>query len=187
MVPLEETAEEAEEAEEPVMMYKMTGQELLTAASTSSGIGVIISGVFAFFTQVDDFFDLDWLYKHLFAQAGLDQAKYVSFLKKTWSQSKEECYAQVEGELGYPCFVKPANLGSSVGISKCRSREELDQAFELAFQYDRKIVVEEGVIRQWLKEICCKSLLSPFWSVSELRCWAKKRTLFSKWLNRVTI
>ncbi|MGW8263437.1 D-alanine--D-alanine ligase family protein, partial [Bacillus sp. LR--39] len=61
-------------------------------------------------------------------------------------QSKEECYAQVEGELGYPCFVKPANLGSSVGISKCRSREELDQAFELAFQYDRKIVVEEGVI-----------------------------------------
>lgn len=44
------------------MMYKMTGQELLTAASTSSGIGVIISGVFAFFTQVDDFFDLDWLY-----------------------------------------------------------------------------------------------------------------------------
>lgn len=61
-VPLEETAEEADEAEEPVMMYKMTGQELLTAASTSSGIGVIISGVFAFFTQVDDFFDLDWLY-----------------------------------------------------------------------------------------------------------------------------
>ncbi|MFC1285275.1 PH domain-containing protein [Bacillus paralicheniformis] len=59
----EETAAEAKEpAEEPEMMYKMTGQELLTAASTSSGIGVIISGVFAFFTQVDDFFDLDWLY-----------------------------------------------------------------------------------------------------------------------------
>lgn len=84
--------------------------------------------------------------KHLFAQAGLDQAKYVSFMKKTWSQSKEESYDQVEAELGYPCFVKPANLGSSVGISKCRNREELDQAFELAFQYDRKIVVEEGVI-----------------------------------------
>ncbi|MSO00403.1 D-alanine--D-alanine ligase A [Bacillus paralicheniformis] len=84
--------------------------------------------------------------KHLFAQAGLDQAKYVSFVKKTWSHSKEESYDQVESELGYPCFVKPANLGSSVGISKCRNREELDQAFELAFQYDRKIVVEEGVI-----------------------------------------
>ncbi|MCY8612502.1 D-alanine--D-alanine ligase [Bacillus haynesii] len=84
--------------------------------------------------------------KHLFAQAGLDQAKYVSFVKKTWSQSKEESYDQVEAKLGYPCFVKPANLGSSVGISKCRNREELDQAFELAFQYDRKIVVEEGVI-----------------------------------------
>lgn len=84
--------------------------------------------------------------KHLFAQAGLDQAKYVSFVKKTWSHSKEESYDQVEAELGYPCFVKPANLGSSVGISKCRNREELDQAFGLAFQYDRKIVVEEGVI-----------------------------------------
>jgi len=84
--------------------------------------------------------------KHLFAQAGLDQAKYVSFVKKTWTHSKEESYDQVEAELGYPCFVKPANLGSSVGISKCRNREELDQAFKLAFQYDRKIVVEEGVI-----------------------------------------
>ncbi|MFP9052273.1 D-alanine--D-alanine ligase A, partial [Enterococcus faecalis] len=46
---------------------------------------------------------------------------------------------------GYPCFVKPANLGSSVGISKCRNREELQKAFELAFQYDRKVVVEEGI------------------------------------------
>ncbi|KKB72383.1 MULTISPECIES: D-alanine--D-alanine ligase [Bacillus] len=84
--------------------------------------------------------------KHLFAQAGLDQAKYVSFVKKTWNEAKEESYEKVEAELGYPCFVKPANLGSSVGISKCRNREELDHAFELAFQYDRKIVVEEGVI-----------------------------------------
>ncbi|KAA6449631.1 D-alanine--D-alanine ligase [Bacillus swezeyi] len=84
--------------------------------------------------------------KHLFAQAGLDQAKYVSFVKRNWNTAKEESYHQVEEELGYPCFVKPANLGSSVGISKCRNRAELDEAFELAFQYDRKIVVEEGVI-----------------------------------------
>ncbi|MCY8934004.1 D-alanine--D-alanine ligase [Bacillus atrophaeus] len=84
--------------------------------------------------------------KHLFAQAGLSQAKYAAFLKKDWSRSSEECCEQVEKELGYPCFVKPANLGSSVGISKCRSREELEKAFELAFQYDRKVVVEEGVI-----------------------------------------
>ncbi|MFN2746717.1 MULTISPECIES: D-alanine--D-alanine ligase [Bacillus] len=84
--------------------------------------------------------------KHLFAQAGLDQAKYASFVKKSWNEAKEESYDQVEEKLGYPCFVKPANLGSSVGISKCRNRDELDKAFELAFQYDRKIVVEEGVI-----------------------------------------
>ncbi|KAF6600840.1 MULTISPECIES: D-alanine--D-alanine ligase [Bacillus] len=83
--------------------------------------------------------------KHLFAQAGLPQAKYAAFLKKDWKQTPDSCLQQVEEELGYPCFVKPANLGSSVGISKCRNREELEKAFELAFEYDRKIVVEEGI------------------------------------------
>ncbi|AJO57153.1 D-alanine--D-alanine ligase [Bacillus subtilis] len=83
--------------------------------------------------------------KHLFAQAGLAQAKYAAFLKKDWTRSPKESCEEVEQELGYPCFVKPANLGSSVGISKCRNREELQKAFELAFQYDRKVVVEEGI------------------------------------------
>ncbi|MDA1477796.1 D-alanine--D-alanine ligase [Bacillus changyiensis] len=84
--------------------------------------------------------------KQLFAQVGLEQVKYLFFVKNNWKTSKEASFLKVEAELGYPCFVKPANLGSSVGISKCRNREELDQAFQLAFQYDRKIVVEEGVI-----------------------------------------
>jgi D-alanine-D-alanine ligase len=52
----------------------------------------------------------------------------------------------VEKELGYPCFVKPANLGSSVGISKCSNRGELEIAFGEAFQFDRKVIIEEGVI-----------------------------------------
>ncbi|MBO8178455.1 MAG: D-alanine--D-alanine ligase [Bacillus sp. (in: Bacteria)] len=83
--------------------------------------------------------------KNLFDQAGLPQVDYVWFIKSTWKANRELAYEQVERRLGYPCFVKPANLGSSVGISKCNNREELDKAFEEAFQFDRKIIVEQGV------------------------------------------
>ncbi|MFC5465522.1 D-alanine--D-alanine ligase [Lederbergia graminis] len=83
--------------------------------------------------------------KNLFAQAGLEQVNYVWFIRSTWEAAPERAYDQVEKELGYPCFVKPANLGSSVGISKCDNREELDKAFIEAFKYDRKIIIEEGV------------------------------------------
>lgn len=84
--------------------------------------------------------------KNLFAQAGLRQAKYVSFLKKEWQENEAAAYDKVEKELGYPCFVKPANAGSSVGITKCKKREDLNQAFMDAFQYDRKIIVEEAIV-----------------------------------------
>lgn len=83
--------------------------------------------------------------KNIFAQAGLAQVKYVSFIKKEWSSNPVSVYEKVEKELGYPCFVKPANLGSSVGISKCTDRTELEAAFAEAFQYDRKVIIEEGV------------------------------------------
>ena len=84
--------------------------------------------------------------KDIFAHAGLAQVKYVSFIKHEWKEAKESVYEKVETELGYPCFVKPANLGSSVGISKCTNRAELDTAFQEAFQFDRKVIVEEGVV-----------------------------------------
>ncbi|MDP4172162.1 MAG: D-alanine--D-alanine ligase, partial [Bacillota bacterium] len=84
--------------------------------------------------------------KNVFAQAGLAQVKYVAFVRSEWEKMKDAAYEKVESELGYPCFVKPANLGSSVGISKCTSRSELEVAFSEAFQFDRKIIVEEGVI-----------------------------------------
>lgn len=84
--------------------------------------------------------------KQLFAQAGLNQARYVFFLKKEWEKHKETVYETVERELGYPCFVKPANAGSSVGISKCKNREQLQTAFQEAFRYDRKVIVEEAIV-----------------------------------------
>ncbi|SFD35257.1 D-alanine--D-alanine ligase [Bacillus sp. 491mf] len=84
--------------------------------------------------------------KNIFAEAGLPQAKYVSFIRSVWEKNRTEAYGKVEETLGYPCFVKPANLGSSVGINKCKDRAELENAFEEAFQFDRKIIVEENIV-----------------------------------------
>ncbi|SFB24251.1 MULTISPECIES: D-alanine--D-alanine ligase [unclassified Bacillus (in: firmicutes)] len=84
--------------------------------------------------------------KNVFAQAGLGQVKYVDIIRSEWEKGKDAAYDRVESELGYPCFVKPANLGSSVGISKCSSRDELEEAFVEAFQFDRKLIIEEGVV-----------------------------------------
>ncbi len=83
--------------------------------------------------------------KNIFAQAGLKQVDYVWFTRKQWQANPEAAYTKVEESLGYPCFVKPANLGSSVGINKCGTKEELEAAFAEAFEYDRRIIVEEGV------------------------------------------
>ncbi|WP_147535920.1 D-alanine--D-alanine ligase [Bacillus marasmi] len=83
--------------------------------------------------------------KNIFAQAGLAQVDYVWFIRSEWEKAKESAYVNVEEKLGYPCFVKPANLGSSVGISKCSDRAELEAAFNEAFQFDRKIIIEQGV------------------------------------------
>ncbi|MBD8069681.1 D-alanine--D-alanine ligase [Bacillus sp. PS06] len=84
--------------------------------------------------------------KNIFAQAGIAQARYVSYIRSEWEKAKEDIYEKVEADLGYPCFVKPANLGSSVGISKCKDRASLEAAFYEAFTYDRKVIVEEGIV-----------------------------------------
>ena len=86
------------------------------------------------------------LMKNIFAQAGLPQVDYVSALRSEWEKDNEKVYSLVEERLGYPCFVKPANLGSSVGISKASNKEELEAAFKEAFQFDRKIIIEQGVV-----------------------------------------
>lgn len=84
--------------------------------------------------------------KNLFAQAGLDQAKYVHYIQKDYVKRPLEVVEEVENTLGYPCFVKPANLGSSVGINKCDDRTSLEDAIKEAFEYDRKIIIEEGIV-----------------------------------------
>lgn len=82
--------------------------------------------------------------KTMFAQAGLPQVGYRHFTRFGWKQDREARLDEIE-ELGYPCFVKPANLGSSVGVSKARNRDELAAAIEEALRFDRKVIVEEFV------------------------------------------
>ena len=83
--------------------------------------------------------------KRLFAAAGLPLVKHVTLLRAQWERDEKKAVKLVESKLKYPLFVKPANLGSSVGISKARDRRELAPAIELAAGYDRKIVIEQGV------------------------------------------
>jgi len=83
--------------------------------------------------------------KRLFAQAGLPIVKHVTVLRSDWEKSPRMVTAQIEKTLRYPVFVKPANLGSSVGISKAHDRKELGPALDIAAKYDRKLIVEQGV------------------------------------------
>jgi D-alanine-D-alanine ligase len=83
--------------------------------------------------------------KRLFAQAGLPIVKHLTVLRTAWEAAPRKTVTAIEGALKYPLFVKPANLGSSVGISKVHDRKELAPALKLAAQFDRKIVIEEGV------------------------------------------
>ena len=83
--------------------------------------------------------------KRLFAQAKLPIVRHVTVLRADWEKSPRKAITQVEAALQYPVFVKPANLGSSVGISKAHDRKELGPALDLAAKYDRKLIVEQGV------------------------------------------
>jgi len=83
--------------------------------------------------------------KVVFAAAGLPVCAYRVALRHDWQANRKAVLADLEDALGFPMFVKPANLGSSVGISKARDREELAVAMDLAGEFDRKIVVEAAV------------------------------------------
>ncbi len=83
--------------------------------------------------------------KRLFAAAGLPIVEHITLLRGAWQKAPRKAIAEIEANLRYPLFVKPANLGSSVGISKVHDRSELAPAIVLAASYDRKIVIEQGV------------------------------------------
>jgi D-alanine-D-alanine ligase len=98
--------------------------------------------------------------KSLFRAAGLPIVKHVTLLRSEWSENPKKIQRSVESQLKYPVFVKPANLGSSVGISKAHDRKELGPAVEEAAKFDRTIVIEQGVggRRRKAREIECSVL-----------------------------
>lgn len=83
--------------------------------------------------------------KAVWEAAGIPVVPYVGFTRQRWEKDRETILAQIEDKFGLPCFVKPANMGSSVGVSKAKNLQGLVEAIELAAKYDMRIVVEKAL------------------------------------------
>ena len=94
--------------------------------------------------------------KSVFKDAGLPVVKSVWFLKSEWEDNKIDIIKNIEKNLNYPVFIKPANLGSSVAISKAHGAKELEEAINVASQFDKRILIEEG--KENIIEINCSVL-----------------------------
>ena len=94
--------------------------------------------------------------KRVCEQAGIPVVEFVSFREDEWAYQEDEGLDQCEDEIGYPVVVKPARCGSSIGIARADTREELDAAIEDAFRYDSKVIVERAV--EAMREINCSVL-----------------------------
>ena len=105
-----------------------------------AGVPYVGCGVVASAAAMDKAIAKDILGAH-----GLPVPSYMVIKRKTWQQAPQQVIAEVERRLSYPVFVKPANLGSSVGISKVHARSELAPALDLAARYDRKLLIEQGI------------------------------------------
>ncbi|NLY76214.1 MAG: D-alanine--D-alanine ligase [Firmicutes bacterium] len=105
-----------------------------------AGIPYVGGGVLASAVGMDKV-----IMKMVFERNGLPVGDYLYYLRKDLNGGMGAVLNEIERRLGYPCFVKPANLGSSVGISKAHNRDELIRALHYAAEYDRKIVVEKTI------------------------------------------
>ncbi|MTI46954.1 MAG: D-alanine--D-alanine ligase [Firmicutes bacterium] len=85
------------------------------------------------------------LMKDVFKSYNLPMVEYMWFFRRRWLEERDSIIKEVEEKLSYPVFVKPANLGSSVGITKAKDTNELIAAIEIAIRYDRKIIIEQGI------------------------------------------
>src|SRR5699024_3434569 len=84
--------------------------------------------------------------RDLFEQYNIPQTKYTAFIAHEWKEDKDKIINKVEDKIGYPVYVKPANSGSSVGISRASNRKELEKSIKEALLYDLKIIVEKEVV-----------------------------------------
>ncbi|MBT8400519.1 MAG: D-alanine--D-alanine ligase [Rhodothermia bacterium] len=120
----------------------------------SMGVAYTGSGVLASAIGMDKVVS-----KQLCEAAGVPVVEYVSIYEWEWAGSEEQYLDRIESEIGYPAIVKPARLGSSIGIAIASEREALDRIIEEAFRFDSKVVVERAVEK--LTEINCSVLGSP--------------------------
>lgn len=122
--------------------------------------------------------------KAAFHEVGLPTAKHLALLRSEWRREPRRVIERITAQLGYPLFVKPANLGSSIGISKASDSEELSFALDVAAAYDRRLLVEESV--EGALEINCAVLGndSPIASVCEQPIsWQQLLTYEEKYLR----
>jgi D-alanine-D-alanine ligase len=106
-----------------------------------AGIPYVGSGVLASAAGMDKV-----TMKKIFAYHGLPQVEWVGFTRKEWNDNRKQLARRIEGSLGFPCFVKPSNLGSSVGINKAENSEELENYIDVAATFDRRIIVEAAAV-----------------------------------------
>lgn len=83
--------------------------------------------------------------KMIFRAVGLSIVDFLAYRRNEWEHSPENIMADIERRLNYPCFVKPANSGSSIGVNKACNRDELEHAMKVAANYDQKIIVERAI------------------------------------------
>ncbi len=133
-------------------MHGLNGEDgTLQGILELAGIPYTSSGVLGSSSGMDKI-----LMKAAYIGAGLPVLPYVFFDREAFTKDAEAILNKCEEKLPYPMFVKPSNLGSSIGISKAHNRSELKEAIQVAVQYDHRILVEKGLDKP--KEINCSAL-----------------------------
>ena len=103
-----------------------------------------------------------------FASAGLAQPRYIRTNREEIERDPQALMDRVERECGYPAFVKPANMGSSVGLSKAKDRGQLEAALKLALRYDRRIIIEEGIDCREIETAALGNYTAQFGAIGEI-------------------
>lgn len=121
--------------------------------------------------------------KVILEQAGVPQVPWVLITRQQWRTNPDAAIASIEDKLPYPIFVKPANMGSSVGVSKAKNQDELRAAMQEASHFDRRILVEQGVEGRELEMAVLGNDMPITSGVGEIRPTGEFYDYASKYLN----
>jgi D-alanine-D-alanine ligase len=124
----------------PVLHGPMGEDGTIQGMLELAGIPYVGSGVLGSAVAMDKA-----MAKLVLSQAGVPQAKWALVNRSEWVAGQDSVVSSIVSNLGLPCFVKPANMGSSVGVTKAHDEAELRQAIDFAHEYDRRVVIEEAI------------------------------------------